>query len=91
MEAWQREVNAVEKLFSAWNEQQKTIIQPPKLLDGKDLQHIFQLKPGHLIGESLEALQEAQAAGEIHDQTAAIDFIQRYLELKKREGEAHEN
>jgi len=91
IEAWKREVQAVEKLFAAWFNQQEALIQPPKLLDGKDLQRIFGLKPSPLLGESLEALREAQAAGEVGDEKAAINYVYQFLERKKQEGEPHED
>jgi hypothetical protein len=91
IEAWKREVQAVEKLFTAWFNRQEALIQPPKLLDGKDLQRIFGLKPSPLLGESLEALREAQAAGEVGDEKAAINYVYQFLERKKQEGEPHED
>jgi putative nucleotidyltransferase with HDIG domain len=91
IEAWKREVQAVEKLFAAWFNCQEALIQPPKLLDGKDLQRIFGLKPSPLLGESLEALREAQAAGEVGDEKAAINYVYQFLERKKQEGEPHED
>ena len=91
MEAWKREVDAVGKLLAAWFNRQEALIQPPKLLDGQDLQRIFGLEPSPLLGEILEALREAQAAGEVSDEKGAIDFVYQFLESKKQEGEPHED
>ncbi len=91
MEAWKREVDAVGKLLAAWFNRQEALIQPPKLLDGQDLQHIFGLEPSPLLGEILEALREAQAAGEVRGEKGAIDFVYQFLESKKQEGEPHED
>jgi hypothetical protein len=91
MEAWEREVRAVNKLLAAWFNRQEALIQPPKLLDGKDLQRIFGIEPSPLLGEILAAMREAQAAGEVSDEKGAIDFVYQFLEGKKQEGEPHEN
>jgi len=91
MEAWEREVRAVNKLLAAWFNRQEALIQPPKLLDGQDLQRIFGLEPSPLLGEILEALREAQAAGEVRDEKAAVEFVNHFLARKKQEGETHED
>jgi putative nucleotidyltransferase with HDIG domain len=91
MEAWEREVQAVNKLLAAWFNRQEALIQPPMLLDGKDLQRIFGLEPSPLLGEILAALREAQAAGEVSNAKEAIDFVYQFLESKKQKGEPHEN
>ena len=44
-----------------------------------------------MLGEILEALREAQAAGEVSDEEAAIKFVNQFLESKKKEGEPHED
>jgi hypothetical protein len=84
-------VRAVNKLFTAWFNRQEALIQPPKLLDGKDLQRIFGLEPSPLLGEILAAMREAQAAGEVGDEKAAINYVYQFLERKKHEGEPHED
>ena len=91
MEVWKREVDAVGKLLAAWFNRQEALIQPPKLLDGQDLQRIFGLEPSPLLGEILAALREAQAAGEVSDEKGAIDFVYQFLESKEQEGEPHED
>ena len=52
---------------------------PPKLIDGHDLIDIFGLEPGHKIGELLEAVREAQAAGEITSRDEALAYIKHWL------------
>jgi len=91
MEAWESEVRVVNKLLAAWFNRHEALIQPPKLLDGQDLQRIFGLEPSPLLGEILEALRETQAAGEVSDEQAAIEFVNQFLERKKEEGEPHED
>ncbi len=65
-----------------------TAAQPrtAKLLNGHDILKTFGLEPGPRIGELLEALQEAQAAGEITDREQAVDYIRQMLNGPDRRG-----
>ncbi|MCB9098548.1 MAG: HD domain-containing protein [Anaerolineales bacterium] len=63
------------RLLTAYFEAQDQVVDPPPLLNGRDLMDIFGLKEGRLIGLLLGNLKEAQAAGEVADRAAAIDFI----------------
>jgi len=57
------------------------IISPPKLISGHDLINTFDLEPGPDIGRILEAVREAQAAGEISTREQALTFAKRQLEI----------
>jgi poly(A) polymerase len=57
--------------------EEESLTHPPKLLDGHDIMRIFRLEPGRRVGELLEALREAQAAGEVKDRPEAIQYINR--------------
>jgi poly(A) polymerase len=50
-----------------------------RLIDGHELMGIFSLEPGPRIGRLLEAVREAQAAGEISDKQEAIAYIRRIM------------
>ena len=50
-----------------------------KLLNGHDILKTFGLEPGPRIGQLLESLREAQAAGEITDRQQAVDYIRQML------------
>jgi poly(A) polymerase len=52
---------------------------PPPLVDGHDIMQAFGLGPGPRLGELLEAVREARAAGEITGRTEALDYIRRRL------------
>ncbi len=58
------------------------IIAPPKLIDGHDIIDIFGLAPGPRVGQLLEAVREAQAAGDIATREEALVFVQKRLSLK---------
>jgi hypothetical protein len=51
------------------------ILDPPRLLTGRDIMSALQLQEGPAIGRLLEALREAQAAGEVADRREALAFV----------------
>ena len=51
----------------------------PKLVDGRDVINIFGLSPGPKVGEILETVREAQAAGEVDTREAALAYIKNLL------------
>lgn len=75
---WQQHSRSVEYVL-ARREEEETIVSPPKLVDGHDLMKTFDLKPGPRIGEILDAVREAQGAGEINNRDEAMAFAQRHL------------
>ncbi len=77
-EEWQRDVQKTQYIISAWFEEQAVVL-PPKLISGHDLIHRFGLSPGPQIGTILEAVREAQAAGEIETKEQALAFAEEVL------------
>ncbi len=75
---WQKFLHAINILISAYFEQQDEVIMPPPLLNGHELL-ARGCPPGPRVGQLLEALREAQAAGEITDRAAAEALIQKLL------------
>jgi putative nucleotidyltransferase with HDIG domain len=73
-------LDTVRLLLEAWWEKPQEAVSPPALLDGRDLMQHFHLQPGRKIGELLESLREAQAAGQIETREQAISFIQDRLD-----------
>jgi poly(A) polymerase len=59
--------------------QKESVIAPPKLIDGHDLISQFGLKPGPPIREILEAVKEAQAAGELSTREQALYYVKNRL------------
>ncbi|HNS49698.1 MAG TPA: hypothetical protein PKO09_00770 [Anaerolineae bacterium] len=54
-------------------------VAPLPLVDGHDLMEAFRLPPGPQVGALLEAVREAQAAGELATREAALDLVRRLL------------
>jgi poly(A) polymerase len=79
-ETWIHQVEVVQKLLEAWWEQPEETISPPVLLNGYDLMQQFNLKPSPQVGQLLEMVREAQAAGELHDRPQAYAFVRAKLD-----------
>jgi len=75
---WRRHADLVNYVLMEYLKKE-TIVAPPRLVDGHDLINIFGLKPGPCIGEILEAVREAQVAGEISSREEALSYIQNRL------------
>ncbi|MBE9482189.1 MAG: CCA tRNA nucleotidyltransferase [Chloroflexi bacterium] len=71
---WREHAQMVEYVLNQRCEQESLII-PPKLVDGNDLIDIFGMSPGPQIGQLLEAVQEAQATGELTSRQEALCYI----------------
>ena len=52
------------------------------MINGHELMKQLKLKPGPRVGQLLEAIQEAQAAGKVKNREDALKFAQK---LKKEE------
>jgi putative nucleotidyltransferase with HDIG domain len=73
-EGWARQVAYMNGLL-ARSVKQEGIVDAPRLLDGRDVMSALGLPEGPRIGEVLEALREAQAAGEVTDRDGALAFV----------------
>jgi poly(A) polymerase len=71
---WRALLRNADALFKAYFERPTEIVAPPALLDGHDLIALG-LRPGPQMGRILEALREAQAAGEIATREDAEVFV----------------
>ena len=63
--------------------QEESVVIPLKLVDGHDLIDIFAMSPGPEMGKILEAVREAQAAGELTTREQALSYIQDSLLYKR--------
>ena len=82
MAEWQRHARATAFIL---DEHLRSLreVPPPKLIDGHDIMGLFRLPPGPVIGELLEGLREAQAAGEVSTREEALAWTEKQL---KKEG-----
>jgi tRNA nucleotidyltransferase/poly(A) polymerase len=78
-EAWGQQIDVVRVLLEAWWERPQESVSPPVLINGNDLMQAFDLQPGPEVGKLLEAVREAQAAGEVNDREGALALAQLRL------------
>ena len=71
---WRALLRNTGALFKAYFDRPTEIVAPPALLNGHDLIALG-LRPGPQMGRILEALREAQAAGEITTREEAESFV----------------
>ena len=76
--AWREHNQMVEYVLARHFEQEKVTL-PAKLVDGHDLINIYGMRPGPELGELLESVREAQAAGELNTRQEALDYIRKRL------------
>ena len=75
---WQQHAQMAEYVLSQ-RFKEEGVVHPPRLIDGHDLIDIFGLSPGPRIGWLLEAVREAQAAGELANREEALAFVRERL------------
>ena len=70
----------LEEILNAYFFQAEEVVKPPRLLDGNRLMAAFQLPPGPVIGELLDAIEEAQAEGRIRTSDEALALARSLVE-----------
>ncbi|RLC65550.1 MAG: hypothetical protein DRI48_06600 [Chloroflexi bacterium] len=81
---WLRRLEVAEILLSHWFERYEETVEPVPLLTGDDLIEELGLSPGPQIGRLLEAVREAQAAGEVGSREEALALSRRIRDSAKR-------
>jgi tRNA nucleotidyltransferase/poly(A) polymerase len=78
-EEWRAAVETASSLLEGYFERSAEVVYPVPLLTGNDLLREFGLLPGPQIGELMDTLREAQAAGEINSCKEALALVSRAL------------
>ena len=73
-----KNINALTKLLSDYLEMRKDIKPLEKLLDGRDIMELLNIKQGPQLGEIVNALKEAQISGNVTTKEEAINFVIEY-------------
>jgi len=76
---WEGDLTFAAALLRDYYERHTEVVSPPKLINGDDLMEAFGLEEGPRLGELLEAVREAQAAGEIRTRREALDYVKKVL------------
>lgn len=77
---WEERVQGIAHILAARFERTDEVIDPPRLVDGGELMRMLGLPPGPLVGDLLEGIREAQAAGEVRNRDQALAWARRALE-----------
>jgi poly(A) polymerase len=80
LEDWRQHVALVDYVLRKRLQEEGDVISPAKVIDGDDLMAELGLAPGPQLGELLEVVREAQAAGEVVTRDQAVALARRYLE-----------
>jgi poly(A) polymerase len=75
---WQEHTRMTGDVLERYFEEEHNVKQAG-LIDGRDIMNSFRLQPGPRIGELLEAVREARAAGEITDKQEALRYVRLLL------------
>lgn len=77
---WARRLAVGETLLGHYFERQKEAVSPAPLITGRDLMAELGVEGGPEVGRLLEAVREAQAAGEVRTRGEALALARRLLE-----------
>jgi poly(A) polymerase len=80
LDDWRQHVALVGYVLRKRLQEEGDVISPAKVIDGDDLMTELGLTPGPQLGELLEIVREAQAAGEVVTRDQAVALARRYLE-----------
>ncbi len=78
-EEWGKHLDLIRTLLEAWWEHPQEVVAPTPLVNGSDLIEALHLSPGPQIGKLLEAIREAQAAGQATNRAQAMELARDLL------------
>ncbi|HCP60550.1 MAG TPA: metal-dependent phosphohydrolase [Dehalococcoidia bacterium] len=81
LSGWREHTRQVEYVLRE-HFQKQSVAAPPRLVSGHDLIKSFGLSPGPEVGEILETVREAQAAGEVTTRDEALSYVRDRLLTK---------
>ena len=80
---WEQALDTSRALLEAWFHWHDQIVDPPVLLNGRDLIKQMNAKPGKVIGKALDQVREAQAGGVLSDRASALKYAEHWLDGEK--------
>ena len=78
---WDRRLALAGTLLQAWFEERTAVVAPEPLLTGDEIMRLGRLDPGPEVGRVVEALREAQAAGEVATRDEAEAYVRSLQNL----------
>lgn len=76
---WSARLDVARRLLDARFGAPPERLNPPRLIRGDRLAKVLGIEPGPEVGRLLEAIREAQTAGEVFDEAGAIELARRLL------------
>ena len=61
----------------AWFQRRAQVVDPPRLVNGRDVMRVWGAGSGPAVGRALEAIREAQVAGKMASREEALRWIER--------------
>ena len=83
---WDEALMAVDGIFNAYFFHYEELIDPPLILNGKEVMELFNLKPSRKVGELLALLQEAQVSGVVSDRQQGQKFLKELVDKQEGQG-----
>lgn len=77
---WEKRLSILPPLFDAYFNRPHEVVRPRPILSGRELMDTLGLEPGSTLGRLLNALVEAQAAGEVRSRAQALQWVREWLE-----------
>lgn len=74
-------LDGLDKLLNFYLEKRDTMKPLPKLLDGNEIMELKGITPSPLLGEIVNALNEAQLNGDVVTKNDAVCFVKNYIVL----------
>ncbi len=81
---WARRLELTRALLDEYFFEREETINPPALITGHDVMDLLGLKPGPQVGKVLEAVREAQAAGEVRTREEALALTRTWSDDEGR-------
>lgn len=73
-----KNLQSLEVLLDYYKSMRDRLQEMPKLLNGKEIMEILNIKPGPFLGEIIDELKEAQIIGEVKNKEEAKIFVEKY-------------
>ena len=67
------------RILETWFNAHEQVVDPPRLIDGTQLQEELAIGPGPALGFFLEQIREAQVTGEVQNRTDALNLVKKLL------------
>ena len=71
-------LNSLTRLQNFYLSVKDTLEPLPKLLDGREVMKLLNIKPSPRLGEIMDALHEAQLNGDITTKEHAVEFVKSF-------------